>query len=376
MKEIIIAILLSFNTILLSAQINGSITTGIGDTLSYASVYVEGTVRGTIANENGEYNLDLEPGDYNIVYQYIGYEKKVESITLGEDPLEINVILNESAYQMNDIVIAADAEDPAYAIMRKAIQNRDVNKDKIQSYTANVYVKGNVKMLDAPEKFLGQEIGDLDGILDDSTRQGILYLSESQSKITFERPDKIKEEMYSSIVSGSDNGINANQFNNARFDFYEEYQEFNRSMLSPLAGNAMSYYRFRLEGTSYDTDGRLVNKIKVIPKSEYQPVFLGLIYIYEDTWGLHSVDLKFSGKSVKQKMFDTISIRQIFVPVDDFDGLPLMSQTMDFTASMFGFTVGGVFNYIFSDYQLNQSFEENTFGSELFSMTNDARQSK
>ena len=372
MKEIIIAILLSFNTILLSAQINGSITTGKGDTLSYASVYVEGTVRGTIANENGEYNLDLEPGDYNIVYQYIGYEKKVESITLGEDPLEINVILNESAYQMNDIVIAADAEDPAYAIMRKAIQNRDVNKDKIQSYTANVYVKGNVKMLDAPEKFLGQEIGDLDGILDDSTRQGILYLSESQSKITFERPDKIKEEMYSSIVSGSDNGINANQFNNARFDFYEEYQEFNRSMLSPLAGNAMSYYRFRLEGTSYDTDGRLVNKIKVIPKSEYQPVFLGLIYIYEDTWGLHSVDLKFSGKSVKQKMFDTISIRQIFVPVDDFDGLPLMSQTMDFTASMFGFTVGGVFNYIFSDYQLNQSFEENTFGSELFSMTNDA----
>ncbi|HAI56728.1 MAG TPA: hypothetical protein DCM04_02245, partial [Saprospirales bacterium] len=354
------------------SQLTGTITGEIGDTLPYASVYVEGTAQGTIANENGEYNLELAKGTYSIVYQYIGYEKVVHKITINGVAQSNDVILKEIAYQMNDILIAANAEDPAYAIIRKAIKNRNKNKNLIQSYTANVYVKGNVKMLDAPESIFGQDIGNLDGILDDSTRQGIIYLSESQSKITFERPDKIKEEMYSSIVSGSDNGLNANQFSNARFDFYEEYQEFNRSMITPLADNAMDYYKFRLLGTSYDTNGKLVNKIKVIPKSNYQPCFFGIIYIYENSWGLHSIDLKYTGKSVKLKFFDTIGVKQIYVSLNGFDGYPLISQTLEFSANMFGFKIGGSFNYIFSDYKLNEQVADGTFTAELFSMNKDA----
>ena len=354
------------------SQLTGTITGEIGDTLPYASVYVEGTAQGTIANENGEYNLELAKGTYSIVYQYIGYEKVVHKITINGVAQSNDVILKEIAYQMNDILIAANAEDPAYAIIRKAIKNRNKNKNLIQSYTAHVYVKGNVKMLDAPESIFGQDIGNLDGILDDSTRQGIIYLSESQSKITFERPDKIKEEMYSSIVSGSDNGLNANQFSNARFDFYEEYQEFNRSMITPLADNAMDYYKFRLLGTSYDTNGKLVNKIKVIPKSNYQPCFFGIIYIYENSWGLHSIDLKYTGKSVKLKFFDTIGVKQIFVSLNGFDGHPLLSQTLEFSANMFGFKIGGSFNYIFSDYKLNEQVADGTFTAELFSMNKDA----
>ena len=372
MKYIYCLLCLLFTITCAQAQLTGTITSDRGDTLSYASVYVEGTAQGTIANENGDYNIELANGTYKIVYQYIGYEKIVQEITLNGTAQTNHVVLKESAYQMNDIVIAADAEDPAYAIMRKAIKNRDKNKNLIQSYTANVYVKGNVKMLEAPESIFGQDIGNLDGILDDSTRQGILYLSESQSKITFERPDNIKEEMYSSIVSGSDNGLNANQFTNARFDFYEEYQEFNRSMITPLADNAMGYYKFRLVGTSYDTNGKLVNKIKVIPKSNYQPAFFGMIYIYEDSWSLHSLDLKYTGKSVKLKFFDTIGVKQIFVPVDGFDGHPLISQTMEFSASIFGFKIGGAFNYIFSDYKLNEKLADGTFTAELFSMKHDA----
>lgn len=372
MKDRLILICILLTAQLAQAQLTGTIMSNTGDTLSYASVYVEGTAQGTIANENGDYNIMLSKGSHQIVYQYIGYEKVIQTIVMDGTMQSNNVILKESAYQMNDVVIAADAEDPAYAIMRNAIKNREKNKNRIQSYTANIYVKGNVKMVEAPQSMFGQDIGNLDGILDDSTRQGILYLSESQSKITFERPDNIKEEMYSSIVSGSDNGLNANQFSNARFDFYEEYQEFNRSMIAPLADNALRHYKFRLEGTTYDTDGKLVNKIRVIPKSEYKPAFFGLIYIYEDIWSLHSVDLKYTGKSIKAKLFDTIGVKQIFVPIDGFDGHPLISQTMDFTAGLLGFKVKGVFNYIFSDYKLNQKMDDGTFTAELFSMTKDA----
>lgn len=353
------------------SQLQGTITTTDGDTLSYASVYVEGTTNGTIANGDGYYNLVLDPGDYSIVYQYIGYEKLIKEITISDDLLDIDVSLEESSYVFNDVVIAADAEDPAYAIIRKAIKAREANGNLINSYTADIYVKGVVKMVDTPESFLGQDIGDLGGVLD-STGQGILYLSESQSKIWYEKPNKVKEEMISSVVSGSDNGINANQFNNGGFDFYSNTQEFSRSMVTPIADNALTYYRYKLLGTTYDNDGTLINKIKVIPKSQYSPTFSGTIYIYEDQWNIHSVDLKFTGKAIKQKIFDTIRVQQIFVPLEGYEGHPMKSQIMTFEASLFGFDVEGDFSYILSNYDLNIKHPEGTFGKEIFKMNKDA----
>ena len=116
----------------------------------------------------------------------------------------------------------------------------------------------------------------------------------------------------------------------------------------------------------------MVNKIKVIPKSNYQPCFFGIIYIYENSWGLHSIDLKYTGKSVKLKFFDTIGVKQIFVYLNGFDGHPLISQTLEFSANMFGFKIGGSFNYIFSDYKLNEQVADGTFTAELFRMNKDA----
>lgn len=369
--KLFVTILLSCCYLVTFAQVSGYITDQKGEPLPFAGVYVEGTTRGTVSNEEGYYHLPLEPGTYNLVYQYIGYQNNVQQVVIGDQVKEINIALTPNPYQLEDIVIAADAEDPAYAIMRKAIANRDNNQAKIKSYEADVYVKGVVKLLDAPESIMGQELGDMDGVLD-STRQGIVYLSESQSKIYFEAPDRVKEVMHSSIVSGSDEGINANQFVNARFDFYEEHQQFNRSLLSPLADNALSFYKFKLLGTIYDEDGHLINKIQVIPESKYKPLFSGDIYIHEKDWSIHSVDLAFTGNAIKQRFFDTIQIQQVFVDLPDEEAHPLYSQQMNFTGTFLGFTAGGTFTYIFSDYQLNVEHPKGTFNAELFSMTEDA----
>ena len=42
--------------------------------------------------------------------------------------------------------------------------------------------EGSTKIYNAPEKIMGIEVGDMDGALD-STRQGVVYLSESVSKL-------------------------------------------------------------------------------------------------------------------------------------------------------------------------------------------------
>src|SRR5690606_31521434 len=92
-----------------------------------------------------------------------------------------------------------------------------------------------------------------DDILD-STRSGILYLSETVSKLTFQKPDKMKEVIVASKVSGNDNGFSFNNAASVNFDFYENYVPFNINVVSPIADNAFNYYRYKLEGTFFYED--------------------------------------------------------------------------------------------------------------------------
>ena len=66
-------------------------------------------------------------------------------------------------------------------------------------------------------------------------------------------------------------------------------------IVSPISSNAFGYYRFKLEGTFYDKNGKLINKIKVIPKRKNDRVFKGYIYIVEDDWALYGVDVSVTG---------------------------------------------------------------------------------
>ena len=80
--------------------------------------------------------------------------------------------------------------------------------EKLNKYTADFYSKGYIKIENAPEKFMGQELGDLGGS-SDSTRSGYIYLSETISKIKYIKPE-MYETVIASKVSGDSNGISFN----------------------------------------------------------------------------------------------------------------------------------------------------------------------
>lgn len=351
------------------AQLFGTIYDQSGEPLSFVTVYKEGTSKGTVSNIEGEYSLNLESGDHTIVYKYIGYEEHKELISIS-GKLAKDVILNEASIEIQEIIVSADAEDPAYRVIRAAIKARDSNKESAEKYQFNLYVKGVFKMLKAPKKILGQEVGDMEGMLD-STGQGIVYLAESQSIISFHQPDLLKEEMYSSIVAEDDGSFNFNRFLGSNYDIYEEYFEFNRSIINPLADNALLFYKYKMIETKVDQDGRMINRIQVIPKSSVRPTMFGELYIIEDKWKVKELDLSFTGKAIKEPFFDTITIKQVHLPVEK-DKWKVFSQTMSFSIGGFGFKIGGGFTYIFSDYNFNPDFDRSFFGNEEFRMEESA----
>jgi hypothetical protein len=358
--------------VLTLAQLHGTVTTSEGEPLPFASVYLKGTSIGTTTNQYGAYQMKLDPGIYKFVFQYIGYETKVVETKIIDGDNELNVILEEENVILSEVEIKANSEDPAYEVIRNAIRMRKYYRDQINSYACRSYIKGRFDMLESPKKVLGQEV-DFEGWVD-STGKGIVYLSESESKFYKRQPNDVKEVMISSKTSGDDAGFSFNTAMALDFSFYENSLDLvSRELVSPIAGNALGFYKYRLEGTFLDEEDRLVNKIKVIPKRSSDPVFRGYIYIYEDTWNIHSADLIGLSSSFQNPIIDTIQLQVVNIHLLDDIWVPL-NKNIRIQFKALGFKVGGGFIGTFSSYKLNPDFAKGFFGNELFRVNENANQ--
>ncbi len=366
MKKIIVIFIFLSNV--LSAQtfiIKGRITNTSKEPLPFATVYVKGTTIGTNSNEEGNYSLKLKPGNYEIVFQYVGYAKKIEKIELTDNKT-LDASLQNEGVSLKEIVVNA-GENPADIIIRQAIKKRKYYLSQVKDYSCNTYIKGLQRLKHISKsmmKFI--KMADKD-IKDSSSILGVIYLSESQSEFYYKYPSEIKEVMLSSKVSGSSKSFSFNSYRYLNYNFYENLIEMkqvsNRPFVSPINENAFIYYKYKLLGSFYE-DGKEINKIQVIPKRATDPVFSGIIYIQENTWRITSVNL-FLTKQNKINFVDTITVKQLFTPVSgDSVWLP-SSANMGFSFTFFGFTGDGYFNTILNNYDLKPNYDKKFFKDEI-----------
>ncbi|MBW8686749.1 DUF5686 family protein [Chitinophaga rhizophila] len=342
--------------------IRGKVTNDKNDALPFASVFIKGTTNGTTTNAAGQFHLDVPAGNYTLVCQYMGYKKSEQQVTMTAEDQVINFTLSPLSLQIKEVIVKSGGEDPAYAIIRQAIRKRSFYLDQVKEYTCNDYIKGVFKMRDMPGSFLGKKIGaqDVEEMGLDSSRTGVLFLSESMTKVAVRRPDDVKVEVLSARQSGGGFGFSFPAF----IDFYENNvtamvsQFSKRGYISPISENALFYYKYRLEGVFQD-DGKTVNKIKVIPRRKYEPLFSGYIFITDNDWRIHSVDLMVT-QEYQLEIMDTLHITQIHVPVNA-DVWRTKDQVINVTIKQFGFNVAGSFVNVYSNYNLNPGFSKKYF---------------
>jgi hypothetical protein len=352
------------------AQIQGVVTNQRGEPLPFVNVYIQDTHIGTTSNENGRYKLDVgEQKEYQLVFQFLGYETRTIPVVVTQNPTEANAVLKESATQLDAVLIDAK-EDPAYPIIRNAILHRKENLDKIEAFTADFYSKGIWSVKDMPKKIMGQEVGDFDGALD-STRTGIIYLSETVSKIAFKKPDYFKETIIASKVSGNDNGFSFNSAQDAQFSFYKNTENLNTPIVSPIATDALRYYNYELEGVFYEGN-QLINKIKVIPKRPKDRTWSGSIYIVEDLWQIYGLNLTTTGEAIQVPMIKEITFKQNFSFNTSLQRWVKISQTIDFIFDFLGFKGNGSFVAVYSNYNFKPVFKDKTFTNEVLSFLPEA----
>lgn len=330
------------------STIRGRVIDENGDGLPFATLLLQNTSIGTTTNLEGAFEFSIPSGSHQMIVQFVGYERQIIPIS-SSSSAALTIRMEPVILQLNAVTVSAKEKDPAYRVIREAIKKRKYHRDQVQAFGCDVYIKGLQRLDDRPDKILGVTV---------TVDTGIVYLSESVSQFQFERPNKIKEVMISSKVSGNNNAFSWNQASDMLLNFYENGFSpeglSERPIVSPIANNAFFFYDYKLEGF-YQEGDRFINKIKVIPRRATDPVYSGHIYIIEDQWNMHSVDLLVT-KERGIEFLDSIKVHQVYAPMDHDIWMPV-SQDFTFQFKVFGFKGSGHFVGVYSNYQVEPNYD-------------------
>ncbi|MFD2828242.1 DUF5686 and carboxypeptidase regulatory-like domain-containing protein [Leeuwenhoekiella polynyae] len=364
---VFLALCLCFNGY---SQITGLVTNNDNEPLPYVNIYLKNSATGTATNGDGNYSLSLsKTGKHTVIFQFLGYKTKEVDVDIDQFPYELNTVLAEETTSLDEVVVDAKG-NPADRIIREVINKKPEILKKQNAYTADFYSRGLWRVENAPEKFLGQEIGDLGGGLD-STRTGIVYLSETISKIAYQAPDDFKETITASKVSGNDNGFSFNSAQEADYSFYNNTLEINSQLVSPIADNAFNYYNYKLVGAFREGE-KLINKIEVTPKRKNDRIFEGIIYVVEDDWQLYGADLKTTGAAIQVPFVEELVFKHNFKYDAEKELWVKISQSIDFSFKLLGFGGNGRFTAVYSNYNFEPQFEKSSFSNEVLSFQTEA----
>lgn len=373
-KSIFIALVtvyLLLPSLLFAGTLKGKVTDDKGDPLPFATVYVKGTTTGTAANAQAEYSLPLQPGTYNVLCQYIGFQQKSFTVTIkGAEVVTHDFSLPEQAMKMQAVVVKANAEDPAYAIIRKAIKKRKFHQEQVRAFQSSIYMKAVIRNRTVPEKIFGIKItvnDETKGESKDSSLIGVLYLSEQEADY-YSNGKKERTVIRSVRESGNPNGVGISRLPPV-VSFYDNnvnplWNLSERGFISPISDGALNYYKYKYEG-EFIQDGYTVNKITVTPKRDYEPLFYGTIYIVEKDWAVHSLNLTLTKKANLEQL-DTLRIEQTYLPLKK-DTWVIKSQVQYPTLSIIGLDFAANFVAVYDNQKVNEPIPDSLFEGKIVS---------
>lgn len=115
--NLLLFLFVSFHTVFGQdkGSVKGIVKTSDGQGAGYVNVSIKGTGKGTVTDNNGEYEIrNIEAGNYTLVTSFIGLETKEQSIEVkaGETAIIPEITLSENSQQLGEIVVTDTRVNP------------------------------------------------------------------------------------------------------------------------------------------------------------------------------------------------------------------------------------------------------------------------
>ncbi len=270
-----------------------------GETLPAATVQIQGTLSGTITNDQGEFALNVTQRPATLTVRYIGYQMASVRVEAGQTTADLS--LDPSALVAGELIVTD--EDPGMRIMRRVIEEKAEWQAAMSSYAADAYTRIVLR-------------GD----------SGIVTIAEIASDLFWRRDGGTRE-----IVKAQRQTANA-PFDGAipaastMLNFYGDEQEVaGYDLIGVTHPKALDVYRFRLVGQR-SRDGQRVFDISVEPRSPLAVAYVGQVSVLDTDFAIIEARLspgpafrwpppfkRFEVEYVQQ--FDTFG-GEAWVPVD------------------------------------------------------------
>ena len=118
-----------------------------GESLIGATVYVQELNKGTSSNVYGFYSLTLPPGNYRVVYSYVGYRTEEKNIALTED-VRLDVELISTSQELAEVVVTSEAPDANVRSTEMSVNKLDIQTiQKIPAFLGEVDVIKSIQLL-------------------------------------------------------------------------------------------------------------------------------------------------------------------------------------------------------------------------------------
>ena len=280
--------------------ITGKVTdASSGDPIPFVNVVIKGTSIGMTTDFDGKFKikaLSLVKSD-SISATYIGYKQRSKKFKKGITQV-INIQLVEDVTNLQEVVIKS-GENPAFPIMRKIIDNKNLNdKRKLSAYEHDTYSKMEIDADNISAKMREKKImkkiaavlDSMDRIAGDDGKPILpLFISESISKIYYRDNPSMKKEFISKTKI---NGVLGEDYSDLLaqmigpsmqdYNFYMNWINFGRkAFVSPIADGWRAYYDYELLDSA-TLDGHFCYRLDFFPKDAQSLAFSGNMWITKD----------------------------------------------------------------------------------------------
>lgn len=237
-----------------------------GEPVLAANIKVFGTARGTVCNNDGQYLLYLPSGSHTITVSSIGYRPDTLSLFIAGDEVR-DFSLLPSDIELAEILVTG--EDPAYAIIRRAIENKKRWRERLRSYEMDAFTRQVLRRDTAVAS------------ITESHTQGFWLRGDTLREV-------VKQKRQTENVKAEFNFASVGRLLN----FYDDDIRFlGYTFVGPVADNAFDHYDYRLK-RHLRSDNSDIHEIELIPRSATVPCFSGTINITNGTFALAGVDVE------------------------------------------------------------------------------------
>ncbi|MFC2115342.1 DUF5686 family protein [Bacteroidota bacterium] len=354
--------------------------------LAFVNIVYKSGGQGTVSNIDGEFSVSSIDEIEFLKFSYLGYHTQYiyrEEIQAGR---KMQIRLERKAYEIDEVHILPGI-NPAHRIIRLASENRNLNNpEKMSSFSYSSYSKMYFT-LDMDSMWVEPPIqADSVGVsVDSSSRAKMeefleknhLFLMEFVSTREFMHPDKNKETVTASRVSGFNDPsftLLASQIQS--FSFYDElFMIWDRKYLNPIGRGSTRKYLFILEDTMYteQMDSLFVISYRPLKGKNFDGL-KGILHINSNGYAIQNV----IAEAAETKNMFQIRIQQKYDLIEDKQWFPVQLNTdiilspPNTEANGESLTLVGIGKTYLSDIRLNPELSKRDFSQMELEIEDDA----